>query len=112
MHSLDVSYTKYCQHHLKNTMASNAVELDNSMEASMTYELPCSICRRRRVRCSKTLPCDNCVRAGALCSYDDPNRSSRRPSRHTELSVRMARVESLVRNASQQTKQIDSTREI
>lgn len=66
------------------------------IETSATHELPCSICRRRKVRCSKTLPCDNCQRAGATCSYDD---TSRRPAIHTEISQRLSRVESLMRNS-------------
>ncbi|KAF2805983.1 uncharacterized protein BDZ99DRAFT_479992 [Mytilinidion resinicola] len=90
-------------------MDSNAVELQNSYEISTTFELPCTICRRRKVRCSKTLPCNNCERAGAPCSYDDAKRTSRRPPRHAELSTRLARVESLVRSTSQHTKQSNST---
>lgn len=69
-------------------------------EIQVLNDLPCTICRRRKVRCSKTLPCDNCERAGATCTYDGPDRSSRRPARHTELSVRLSRVESLVKSQS------------
>lgn len=65
-------------------------------ETPVTYVLPCSVCRRRKVRCSKTSPCDNCQRAGATCSYED---ASRRPARHTEISHRLSRVESLIRNS-------------
>lgn len=66
-------------------------------ETLATHELPCTICRRRKVRCSKTLPCDNCQRAGATCIYDD---RSRRPARHTELSHRLSRVETLLRTSN------------
>jgi hypothetical protein len=66
-------------------------------EVQVMYDLPCTICRRRKVRCSKTLSCNNCERAGATCTYTSPDRSSRRPARHTELSVRLSRIESLVK---------------
>jgi hypothetical protein len=65
-----------------------------------TYELPCDICRRRKVRCSKTLPCQNCKQNGAECSYDDQNR--RKTPRNAELSHRLARLESLVKQSSRQ----------
>ncbi|KAF2498521.1 hypothetical protein BU16DRAFT_524625 [Lophium mytilinum] len=90
-------------------MSSNTGGSENSNETSYTFDLPCSICRRRKVRCSKTLPCDNCERAGVSCSYDDAKRSSRRPPRHAELSTRLARVETLVRSTSQQLKQSNPT---
>jgi hypothetical protein len=65
-----------------------------------TYDIPCVLCRRRRVRCSKTLPCQNCDKAGVACSYDDPERTIRRPARHAELSDRLARLEMLVKKSA------------
>lgn len=32
--------------------------------------LPCDACRRRKVKCSKTEPCDRCVGAGLRCTRD------------------------------------------
>jgi hypothetical protein len=29
--------------------------------------LACALCKQRRVKCSRTLPCTNCARAGVLC---------------------------------------------
>src|SRR5688572_28162523 len=31
---------------------------------------PCSACRRRKVRCDKSQPCNNCIRHGVSCVYD------------------------------------------
>jgi hypothetical protein len=73
---------------------------DTLEESPATYELPCSVCRRRKVRCSKTLPCDNCERAGAVCVYDNSTRSSRQPTRYTDLTIRLSRVESLMRRSN------------
>src|SRR5438128_2293194 len=83
---------------------------DNQGKGRDLYELPCTICRRRKVRCSKTLPCNNCERAGATCIYDESNRSSRRPARHTELSLRLSRIESLVKNQNQLTKDASNSK--
>ncbi len=76
---------------------------------SPEVQIPCNICRKRKVRCNKELPCGNCQRLGFECSYDDPSRGLKRAisgggsTRDTaELSGRMARLESLVRNLSKQ----------
>lgn len=72
-------------------------------------QIPCNICRKRKVKCSKELPCSNCQRLGFECSYDDPSRGLKRAisgggsTRDTaELSGRMVRLESLVRDLSKQ----------
>ena len=74
---------------------------------SPEVQIPCNICRKRKVRCNKELPCSNCQRLGFECSYDDPSRGLKRTisgggsTRDTaELSGRMVRLESLVRNLS------------
>lgn len=76
---------------------------------STEVQVPCNICRKRKVRCDKKLPCSNCQRLGFECSYDDPIRGLKRAisggssTRDTaELSGRMVRLESLVRNLSKQ----------
>ncbi|KAH7482695.1 hypothetical protein FOMA001_g6593 [Fusarium oxysporum f. sp. matthiolae] len=42
----------------------------------------CVTCRRRRVRCDKTMPCSNCRRAQCDCIYPAPGRAPR----HTRLA--------------------------
>lgn len=85
-------------------MDSTEAPSESFDQPSPTYDLPCDICRRRKVRCSKKLPCENCERAGAYCTYNDSARNVRRPPRHSELSLRLARLESLMRASSVQPK--------
>lgn len=84
--------------------ASPAVEIK-----SPEVQVPCNICRKRKVRRNKETPCSNCQRLGFECSYDDPSRGLKRAvsgggSTHdtAELSGRMVRLESLVRNMTRQ----------
>jgi hypothetical protein len=74
--------------------------METVVSPEATYELPCDLCRRRKVRCSKTLPCQSCKQNGADCSYDDQSR--RKTPRNAELSHRLARLESLVKHSSRQ----------
>ncbi|TPX16339.1 uncharacterized protein E0L32_003988 [Thyridium curvatum] len=41
----------------------------------------CVTCRRRKVRCDKTMPCANCRRAQIPCVFPPPERAPRRPRR-------------------------------
>jgi hypothetical protein len=36
----------------------------------LNFNKPCSACRRRKVRCDKAQPCNNCVRHGVNCVYE------------------------------------------
>ncbi|KFA63633.1 hypothetical protein S40285_03167 [Stachybotrys chlorohalonatus IBT 40285] len=36
----------------------------------LNFNKPCSACRRRKVRCDKAQPCNNCVRHGVSCVYE------------------------------------------
>lgn len=44
----------------------------------------CVTCRRRRVRCDKTMPCSNCRRAQSDCMYPAPGRAPRQMHTHTQ----------------------------
>lgn len=77
--------------------------------SKISVQIPCNICRKRKVRCNKGLSCSNCQCLGFDCSYDDPSGGLKRvisgdgSTRDTaELSSRMVRLESLVRNLSKQ----------
>ncbi|KAF4461617.1 fungal specific transcription factor domain-containing [Fusarium albosuccineum] len=39
----------------------------------------CVTCRRRKVKCDKSVPCANCVRRGAACVFPPPGRARPRP---------------------------------
>ncbi|CAM1511760.1 Fc.00g092730.m01.CDS01 [Cosmosporella sp. VM-42] len=41
----------------------------------LNFNKPCSACRRRKVRCDKAQPCNNCVRHGVSCVYEAPRES-------------------------------------
>lgn len=71
----------------------------------------CVTCRRRRVRCDKTMPCSNCRRAQSDCMYPAPGRAPRqtqaqmRPppqsgngqsEREMDLMERLRKLEGLV----------------
>lgn len=62
---------------------------------------PCTICRRRKVRCDKAKPfCSNCVRTNSICSYDEPSPidpyGSQRLESAADLQKRIARLENLL----------------
>ncbi|PNS15641.1 hypothetical protein CAC42_4093 [Sphaceloma murrayae] len=62
----------------------------------------CVTCRRRKVKCDKSHPCANCVRAHIECVFPTPGRAPRRPrkqpdSRDTELLDRLRRLEGVVK---------------
>ncbi|EXJ81066.1 hypothetical protein A1O3_07354 [Capronia epimyces CBS 606.96] len=69
-----------------------------------SQDLPCVVCRKRKVRCSKTEPCTNCERSGFQCSYTDSSRlvNRRTPKPAEYLARRVAELEEVVRNLSQQ----------
>lgn len=67
-----------------------------------SFSLPCDVCRRRKVRCSKTWPCSNCQRSSVRCTYDNSRQLLKRPSRVTDLTDRVGRLESLVLSLSRQ----------
>ncbi|KAL2007732.1 hypothetical protein VTN00DRAFT_7714 [Thermoascus crustaceus] len=58
----------------------------------------CVTCRRRKVRCSKTEPCSNCVKAGIECVFPGPGRAPRKTKRppDAELLARLRRLEGVV----------------
>ncbi|TKX19193.1 fungal specific transcription factor domain-containing protein 69 [Elsinoe australis] len=62
----------------------------------------CVTCRRRKVKCDKSHPCANCVRAHIDCVFPTPGRAPRRPRKHadtrdTELLERLRRLEGVVK---------------
>lgn len=64
---------------------------------STLLERSCHDCNRRKVRCNKAFPCENCVRLGVECTFPLPGRKSRktqqRPSNKAELVSRLSLLE-------------------
>lgn len=80
----------------------------------------CTTCRRRKVRCDKTMPCTNCRRALIPCVFPAPGRAPRQPrprdpnappknttSREVELTKRLRKLEGIVEELSGQI-EVDS----
>lgn len=80
-----------------------ATELTNSKNplscegGSTLLHRSCHDCNRRKVRCNKESPCDNCVRLGVECTYPPPGRkprkTPRKPSKKSELLSRLSILE-------------------
>ncbi|EEA21717.1 hypothetical protein TMatcc_008863 [Talaromyces marneffei ATCC 18224] len=86
-----------------NTNISPSTSSDNTGAASTTADSnlnprSCVTCRRRKVRCNKTEPCSNCVKAGIECIFPGPGRAPRKPRRSpdVELLSRLRRLEGVV----------------
>ncbi|KAI3123872.1 transcriptional regulator family: Fungal Specific TF [Penicillium roqueforti] len=57
--------------------------------------LACVLCQQRKIKCDRTFPCANCVRASEQCEQSTRQRRRRFPER--ELLARLRRYESLLR---------------
>ncbi|KAJ5598203.1 hypothetical protein N7537_008287 [Penicillium hordei] len=65
----------------------------------------CNACNRRKVRCNKKSPCDNCVRLGFECVFPPPGRKARtRPTKSSkaELISRLSLLEQEVQKLGAQ----------
>ncbi|PYH92488.1 fungal-specific transcription factor domain protein [Aspergillus ellipticus CBS 707.79] len=57
----------------------------------------CHDCHRRKVRCNKLHPCDNCVRLGVKCTFPPPGRQPQTRPRRSNKSELMSRLAFLER---------------
>ncbi|RSL56972.1 hypothetical protein CEP54_008541 [Fusarium duplospermum] len=60
-------------------------------QSSRNVERSCAVCHRRKVRCDKKLPCNQCIRGGFPCSYP-PVRDVIRRTRKTTISDVATRI--------------------
>lgn len=60
----------------------------------------CVTCRKRKVRCDKRHPCNNCTKASIDCIFPSPGRAPRRSRKppDTELLARLRRLEGVVKH--------------
>jgi len=58
--------------------------------------LACALCKQRRVKCNRSFPCENCVRAGAECVQPTSQQRRRRFAERTLLD-RLNHYEHLLR---------------
>jgi hypothetical protein len=61
-----------------------------------TRVLACALCKQRRVKCSRSFPCTNCVRAGVPCVQPSVNQRRRRFAER-ELLDRLHHYEGILR---------------
>lgn len=91
-------------------MAETPINSSSSVlreKKSTSLERSCHDCNRRKVRCNKVLPCDNCVRLGVECTFPPPGRKPRkkpeRSSHKAELISRLSLLEREVKRLSGQS---------
>lgn len=58
----------------------------------------CAVCRRRKVRCDKKIPCTPCTRGGRACVYPQPGPAPRRARKTTmnDVASRISELEKTV----------------
>jgi hypothetical protein len=82
----------------------------------------CTLCRKRKIRCNKELPCSNCIRSkvpDGTCVYDDPNSASTRrqpgsslqPAQRPTLAPRSSSVIQTTEGGSSAPGQLDTVTE-
>ncbi|ORY65262.1 fungal-specific transcription factor domain-containing protein [Pseudomassariella vexata] len=71
-------------------------DLSNAMKVTRGHS--CVLCQQRKVRCDKSKPCSNCVKAGVECRVIPPQPPRRRKKRIAErdLVERLRRYETLL----------------
>ncbi|TDZ15645.1 Aurofusarin cluster transcription factor aurR2 [Colletotrichum orbiculare MAFF 240422] len=64
---------------------------------SLPVAKPCNACRRRKVKCDKNNPCDNCSRHGIPCVYDAQGQPGlATPESQQQLQDRVDRLERII----------------
>ncbi|KAJ6190948.1 C6 zinc finger domain protein [Penicillium mononematosum] len=76
-------------------MATPISPSEQTATAKARRVLACVLCQQRKIKCDRTFPCANCIRAGEQCKQAIRQRRRRFPER--ELLVRLRHYESLLR---------------
>ena len=61
----------------------------------------CTVCKQRKVKCNRSDPCSNCVKAGVACKFVPPASSRRRKHKTTRregLHARLSRYERILQS--------------
>lgn len=87
-----------------SAQASSTNGPQRSNTSSSLNPRSCVTCRRRKVRCDKKNPCNNCTKAGIECVFPGPGRAPRKPRKpqDTELLARLRRLEGVVQSLGAQ----------
>lgn len=75
---------------------AEATQADSALHPA---QRSCHRCNRRKVRCNKTQPCDNCSKSKSECVFPGPGRAPRRQKRplKAELVSRLKSLEQEIR---------------
>ncbi|KAJ4146188.1 hypothetical protein NW754_001652 [Fusarium falciforme] len=67
-------------------------------QSSRNIERSCAVCHRRKVRCDKKLPCNQCIRGGFPCSYPPVQDVIRRTRKTTisDVATRISEMEKTI----------------
>ena len=82
------------------------VKLNGSARSGPSHSSPhfatrsCVTCRHRKVRCGRSDPCSNCVKAGIECIFPAPGRERRdsRKPQDAELVARLKQLEGVIKS--------------
>jgi hypothetical protein len=71
-----------------------------SVEQNLLKPFSCTICRQRKVKCNRTDPCSNCVKAAVPCTFAAPAPSRRRKRKPAQegLHARLNRYERILQS--------------
>ena len=88
-----------------NTTASTLIGNSIGGSGQSLTQASCTLCRRRKIKCDRSLPCGNCQRTGAECVPYTPSRAPRgrqggrkRKRDDGELLERLAKLEGMVKD--------------
>lgn len=76
-----------------------SITMPKDMTATRSRPVSCRFCRTRKLRCSRTAPCTNCVSRGITCELEDEvTKAAVNPNTVSEAEIlaRLQRLESLV----------------
>lgn len=95
-----LNFHQNCCFHMAQELAHPANENTEYRGGLTLLHRSCHDCNRRKVRCNKTIPCDNCVRLGVECTFPPPGRKPRktpkRSSNKSDLTSRLSLLEQQV----------------
>jgi hypothetical protein len=62
--------------------------------------LSCVLCQKRKIKCDRTIPCANCIKANVTCTPSKPAPPRHRSRPRKDLQERLSRCEALLKQYS------------
>ncbi|OAA58987.1 c6 zinc finger domain containing protein [Niveomyces insectorum RCEF 264] len=69
----------------------------SSHTSKSTRILACVLCQHRKIKCDRTFPCANCIKANVTCTPSTPAPARKRRRPNQDLQERLARCEELLK---------------